>query len=242
MEGGQFRVCHQGPSPTFEIVAPADCGGLDACDCVPANDGAGVEGEEVVVGDEVEEAVEGVEAAKGFGEVGDSFVREGVTLRTSGEVVVLGDAAGCLPHDGAECAGVELLVERNDKGLLFAFGPDSAELDVAAAAGEAAEAETVEQMAMTSRPESCLSLRGMGRRLQLECDNECGVRGQAEFFGVLALEEEAYGLLKVGDGLVEGLSLGDDGNVHAFGDVVRIAFVNVGFDRMLHNGVLAALC
>ncbi len=56
----------------------------------------------------------------------------------------MGDVAGGLPDDGAECAGVKLVVEGNDESLVFAFGADSAELDVAAAAGQAGEAEAAE--------------------------------------------------------------------------------------------------
>lgn len=144
MEGGQFRVCHQGPSPTFEIVAPADCGGLGASECVPPNDGAGAEGEEVFFGNDGVEGVGGGEAADGLEDVGDSFVGEGLVGEEVGAEVVVGDAAGGLPDDGAECAGVKLVVEGNDKGLLFAFGPNSAEVDVAAAGGELGEAETGE--------------------------------------------------------------------------------------------------
>src|SRR3989304_3086532 len=86
----------------------------------------------------------------------------------------------------------------------------------------------------TCCPESRRSLGDTDWRLQLYGHQQRRIWLQAELGRVLAFQMQTHGFLEVRDGFVQCLTLGDDVDAHALGDVVRLAPVNERLDGLLH--------
>lgn len=92
---------------------------------------------------------------------------------------------------------------------------------------ETAKNPNLPRIVTTSLPESRLSSGDTWGCIEFEGYKESGVGRQADLRKVLALEVEGDGLFQIGDGLIERRSLCDHADLQAFGNVVRIAPVDV---------------
>ena len=95
---------------------------------------------------------------------------------------------------------------------------------------ETAKKPNLPRIVTTSLPESLLSLGDTWGGIEFEGYEKSGVGRQTELRKILTLQVEGDGLLQIGDSLIERLSLRDDADLEAFGNVLRFPAVDVSLD------------